>query len=180
VAPARRCAKGRVLTTLQYSKGSKKQYAGGYLRQIRTRRPADTSTCPFGPQPCGAVVRSAPTLAVRHTYLYGKHTVKRVRLLGCRGFSLCQSIDQPRPISQLGGCGRPKRAWFRHEHTPPEVHKQRRRWTALLADSVFQGSMNADVLHACAVVTSLHHRQSLACVDPAEPTQPLRMSMRLA
>jgi len=49
-----------------------------------------------------------------------------------------------------------------------------------LADSVCQGSMNADVLHACAVVTSLHHRQSLVCLEPAGPTQPLRMSVRLA
>ena len=47
---------------------SKKQYAE-HLTQIRTPRPAGTSMCPYGRCRCGAVVRSAPTLAACHTHL---------------------------------------------------------------------------------------------------------------
>ena len=120
---ARLCAgyNERTNTFIKDSK-LKNQYAWRNLRQIRTRRPADTSTRPCGPHPCGAVVRSAPTLAACHTRLYGEHkegsaSGAEASLSAKASPQAAPSSDQPRPIGQLGGSGRHSgRGFDRHTH----------------------------------------------------------------
>jgi len=103
----------------------KNQYAWRNLRQIRTRRPADTSTRPCGPHPCGAVVRSAPTLAACHTRLYGEHkegsaSGAEASLIAKAPPQAAPSSDQPRPIGQLGGSRR-------HSGRGLDMHTHRRK-----------------------------------------------------